>query len=114
MATNRQKLGEQGASGHNSDGELKPLGDGVGFRQRIANFLRAPLFKAATIEESRSDLVQSHGALARVAEALVDGELLLPPDAQGLVEFAARLQNVGDLAHRDGALAHGAQALKSR
>ena len=31
----------------------------------------------------------------------IDGKLLLPPDAQGLVELAAALQNVGDLANGD-------------
>jgi hypothetical protein len=38
---------------------------------------------------------------AHVAEFLKDGQLLLAADAEGLVELAARVENVGDLAHRD-------------
>ena len=49
-----------------------------------------------------------------VAEALVDRQLLLAADAQRLVELAAALQDVGDLAHRHGARAHVAEALVDR
>jgi hypothetical protein len=39
---------------------------------------------------------------ANVAEALVDGELFVAADAEGLVELAARLEGVGDLPQGDG------------
>ena len=55
-----------------------------------------------------------YGALADVAEALVDRQLFLAADAQGLVEIAARLEDVGDLAHGDGARADVAEALVDR
>ncbi|MBK6864318.1 MAG: hypothetical protein IPG91_12485 [Ideonella sp.] len=48
------------------------------------------------------DLAHGDGLLAHVAQALVDGQLLLVADAQRLVELAAGLQDVGDLALRDG------------
>ena len=50
---------------------------------------------------------------AHVAEPLVDRQLLLAADAQRLVELAARLQDVGDLAHGDGARAHVAEPLEN-
>ena len=54
------------------------------------------------------------GARADVAQPLVYRQLLLPSDAQGLVELAARLQDVGDLAHRDCARVDVAQPLVDR
>jgi hypothetical protein len=55
-----------------------------------------------------------HGALAHVAEPLIDRQLLLVADFQRLVELAAGLQNVGDFAHGHGALAHVAEPLIDR
>ena len=52
--------------------------------------------------------------VADVAEALVDRQLLLAADAQGLVEIAAGLEDVGDLAHGYGARADVAEALVDR
>ena len=51
---------------------------------------------------------------AHVAQPLVDRQLLLAADAQGLVELAAGLEDVGDLAHGDGARADVAEALVDR
>jgi hypothetical protein len=45
-------------------------------------------------------------ARAHVAEPLVDRKLFLSADAQGLVEVAAAFEDVGDLAHGEGARAH--------
>jgi hypothetical protein len=48
---------------------------------------------------------------ANVAEALVDGELFVAADAEGLVELAARLEGVGDLPQGDGPPAYATEAL---
>ena len=61
--------------------------------------------------EDVGDLANSDRALAHVAEPLVNRELFLFVDAQGLIEVAAGYENVGDLAHGDRARVHVAEAL---
>jgi hypothetical protein len=46
--------------------------------------------------------LQNHGALADIAEAVEDREFFLLPDPEGLIEIAAGVENVGDLAGSDG------------
>src|SRR3954468_16509186 len=53
-------------------------------------------------------------ARVHIAQALIDRQLFLAPDAKRLVQLAAAVQNVGNLAHRHGARAHIAQALERR
>src|SRR5271166_3807766 len=89
MTFHRQDLGEERADVSDPLGRAEPDGDSERLRQRLVDFLNAPLFDAAGVQKSRSNTMQGHGARAHVAEAVVDRKLLLPPDAQGLVEIAA-------------------------
>jgi hypothetical protein len=50
-------------------------------------------------EQQHGNFDLCDGPLAHVAQALEDGQFIFLADAQGLVELAARLQDVGDLAH---------------
>jgi len=59
-----------------------------------------------------SDPAHGDGALAHVAQPLVDQEFFFPSDPQRLIEVAAAYQDVGDPAHGDGALARVAQPLE--
>ncbi|MFO0647806.1 MAG: hypothetical protein U0326_16325, partial [Polyangiales bacterium] len=62
--------------------------------------------EVATRNLDIDDPPKNNSALTHIAEAIVDGKLLLPSDAQRLVELTARLEDVGDLAHRDRARTH--------
>ena len=59
-------------------------------------------------------LAEGDGARADVAEPLVDRQLLLAADAEGLVGLAPRRQDVGDPAEGDGAGADVAEPLVDR
>ena len=52
------------------------------------------------------DLAHRDGLGVHVPEPVEDGQLLVPADAEGLVELPAHLVYVGDLAHRDGLGVH--------
>jgi hypothetical protein len=64
------------------------------------------------LEQYVSDPAHGDGALAHVAQPLVDRELFFSSDPQRLIEVAAAYQDVGDPAHGDGALARVAQPLE--
>ena len=60
------------------------------------------------------DLRRGRGQRLLVSQALVDGNLLIGTDAQRLVQFAAHLQDVGDLTLGDRRRARVPQAFEHR
>src|SRR3712207_2987069 len=77
VSARSQDLGELRADEGDPIGQSGPTCDGEGLGQRVVDLRGAPLLQPPRRDQGSGDLLQRHRALAHLAEALVDRQLLL-------------------------------------
>src|SRR4051794_3648039 len=109
-----EDLAEQTSDSNQRDGMTKVVDDAEAFGKLVNDGPLLPLAKSSALNAefgaAEPDISDTH----EVPHFPMNRQALFQADAQGLVRFAAGLKDVGDLAHRHGALAHGAQPLIDR